>query len=39
MIPGIIEVRLNPAADFLVRAGGALAVFAVVFFAKPARIG
>ena len=37
MIPGFLNVELGPSIGVLVRAGGALAVFAIVFFFNPAR--
>ena len=31
VIPGMIELKLKPTAKFLLHAGGALAVFAIVY--------
>jgi hypothetical protein len=39
MIPGFINLDLSPTQGFLLRAGGALAVFAIVYFFNPAEIG
>ncbi len=38
MIPGFINLAFNPTTEFLVRAGGAIAVFVIVFFFNPAQI-
>ena len=38
MIPGFINVQLDMAKALLLRAGGALAVFVVVFFYNPAAL-
>ena len=38
MIPGFITVELNPTTELLIRAGGALAVFVIVFFFNPAQL-
>jgi hypothetical protein len=38
MIPGLINVEFNPIAGFLIRAGGAVAVFVIVFFFNPASL-
>ncbi len=37
-IPGFIELKINPGAKFLIHAGGALAVFAIVYFQSPAKL-
>lgn len=36
MIPGFISVDINPSAAVLIRAGGAVAVFLIVYFFSPA---
>jgi hypothetical protein len=36
MIPGFISLNINPSAAVLIRAGGALAVFLIVYFLSPA---
>jgi hypothetical protein len=36
MIPGFLNLQLGAGADLTLRAGGALAVFAVVYFYSPA---
>jgi len=36
MIPGFINLTINPSAALVIRAGGALAVFLVVYFRSPA---
>jgi hypothetical protein len=36
MIPGFITFNFNPSAAVLIRAGGALAVFVIVYFMNPA---
>lgn len=36
MIPGFINLTINPSVGLLIRAGGALAVFIIVFFFNPA---
>lgn len=38
MIPGFINIEVNPTVGFLIRAGGALAVFVIVFFFNPASL-
>ncbi len=38
MIPGFIIVDLNPTTGILIRAGGALAVFVIVFFFNPVQL-
>jgi len=38
MIPGFINVELEQTAGLLIRGGGALAVFAIVFFFNPAQL-
>lgn len=38
MIPGFINIQVNPTTGLLIRAGGALAVFVVVFFFNPAQL-
>src|SRR5689334_18269857 len=38
MIPGFMNLELTPSAGLLIRAGGALAVFLIVFFFNPARL-
>lgn len=38
MIPGFININVNPSTGFLIRAGGALAVFVIVFFFNPAQL-
>lgn len=38
MIPGFINVEFNPGTELLVRAGGAIAVFVIVFFFNPAQL-
>ena len=38
MIPGFINLEVSVIAGLLIRAGGALAVFAVVFFFNPAQL-
>jgi hypothetical protein len=38
MIPGFINLDLKPTEGLIVRAGGALAVFVIVFFFNPARL-
>ncbi len=38
IIPGFLVVEMNPSAALLVRGGGALAVFAVVYFRNPATL-
>lgn len=38
VIPGFLDVSLNPSAAFLVRAGGGLAVFVIVYFWNPAHL-
>ena len=38
MIPGFINIELNSTIGLLLRAGGALAVFAIVFFFNPAQM-
>jgi len=38
MIPGFINIKVNPSTGLLIRAGGALAVFVIVFFFKPAQM-
>lgn len=37
MIPGFISLEVNPTVGLLIRAGGALAVFVIVFFFNPAQ--
>ena len=38
MIPGFINIEVNPTVGFLIRAGGALAIFVIVFFFNPASL-
>lgn len=38
MIPGFINVELNKSSEFIIRAGGALAVFVIVYFFNPANL-
>lgn len=38
MIPGFINIELESTVGLIVRAGGALAVFVIVFFFNPARL-
>jgi|SRR5712664_3090858 len=38
MIPGFINIEVNPTTGLLIRAGGAIAVFVVVFFFNPAQL-
>ena len=38
MIPGFINLEVNPSLGLLIRAGGALAVFVIVFFFNPAQL-
>jgi hypothetical protein len=38
MVPGFIDINLKLSEEILIRAGGALAVFVIVFFLKPARL-
>lgn len=38
MIPGFINVELNKSSEFVIRAGGALAVFVIVYFFNPASL-
>jgi uncharacterized membrane protein YedE/YeeE len=38
MIPGFLSLQLNPSQYLFLRAGGALAVFAVIYFLNPARL-
>lgn len=38
MIPGFIEINLKPGEETALRAGGALAVFVVVYFFSPAKL-
>ena len=38
MMPGFIHVKLESTVGLLLRAGGALAVFVIVFFFNPARL-
>jgi hypothetical protein len=37
MIPGLLSLKLGAAANVALRAGGALAVFVIVYFYSPAR--
>src|SRR5947209_7642695 len=37
VIPGLLDLQLKQGAGFALRAGGALAVFVVVYFYSPAR--
>ena len=37
VIPGFLDLNLNPAGKFALRAGGGLAVFALLYFWSPAR--
>jgi hypothetical protein len=37
MIPGLLNLELTAAANLALRAGGALAVFVIVYFYSPAR--
>ncbi|MCI5209680.1 MAG: hypothetical protein D3910_13005 [Candidatus Electrothrix sp. ATG2] len=36
MIPGFINLELNSGTELLIRAGGAIAVFVIIFFFNPA---
>ena len=38
MIPGFIDLNLSPTAELTIRAGGALAVFVMVYFFNPAQL-
>ena len=38
MIPGFINLEVNPNVGIVIRAGGALAVFVIVFFFNPAQL-
>jgi 8-oxo-dGTP pyrophosphatase MutT (NUDIX family) len=38
MIPGFIHLEVNPNIGLVIRAGGALAVFVIVFFFNPAQL-
>lgn len=38
MMPGFINLEVNPNVGLLIRAGGALAVFVIVFFFNPAQL-
>jgi hypothetical protein len=38
MIPGFINLSINPSAALAIRAGGALAVFLIVYFRSPAAL-
>jgi hypothetical protein len=38
MVPGFIDVQIGTTAKLLIRAGGALAVFVIVFFFNPAKL-
>lgn len=38
MIPGFINLEVKPSVGLLIRAGGALAVFIIVFFFNPAQL-
>jgi hypothetical protein len=38
MIPGFIDLQIAPVAGFLIRSGGALAVFVIVYFFNPAKL-
>ncbi|MGD0207680.1 MAG: hypothetical protein ABSC89_08770 [Verrucomicrobiota bacterium] len=38
MIPGFLKLEINATADVIIRAGGALAVFVVVYFFNPAQV-
>jgi hypothetical protein len=38
MIPGFIDLQLSPSAQLLIRAGGAIAVFVIIFFFNPAQL-
>jgi hypothetical protein len=38
MVPGFIDIQFNPTTEVLIRAGGALAVFVIVYFLNPARL-
>jgi hypothetical protein len=38
MVPGFLNIEFNPTTGFLVRAGGALAVFVIVYFFNPASL-
>lgn len=38
MIPGFINLSLSPSAQLAIRAGGALAVFVIVYFFNPAQL-
>ena len=38
MIPGFLDVKLENVSDFTVMAGGAMAVFVIVYFLNPARL-
>ena len=39
MIPGLLSLKLGAGANVALRAGGALAVFVIVYFYSPARWG
>jgi dienelactone hydrolase len=38
MIPGFISLNINPSAAVVIRAGGAVAVFLIVYFLSPAAV-
>ncbi len=38
MIPGFINLEFKPVSEMLIRAGGAIAVFVIVFFFNPAQL-
>jgi hypothetical protein len=38
MIPGFLDVQVTATTRFLIRAGGAIGVFVIVYFFKPARM-
>jgi len=38
MIPGFIDIQVSAATKLLLRAGGALAVFVIIYFINPARL-
>src|SRR5438552_18489723 len=38
MIPGFLKVEIHPTVKVIIRAGGALGVFVVVYFFNPAKL-
>ena len=38
MIPGLLKIDFHPSVDVMIRAGGALAVFVIVYFFNPAKL-